>query len=86
MTDLGLGISAQSRQERRGRHSAGRGTTGRTLLVADAPDAMFAQAVAAGATAASEMADEHGWRLGRIFDPFGHEWEIGRPLGPWPPA
>jgi PhnB protein len=43
------------------------GTTGRTLLVADEPDAMFAQAVAAGATAASEMADEHGWRLGRIF-------------------
>lgn len=62
------------------------GTTGRTLLVADEPDAMFAQAVAAGATAASEMANEHGWRLGRIFDPFGHEWEIGRPLGPWPPA
>lgn len=62
------------------------GTTGRTLLVTDEPDAMFAQAVAAGATAASEMADEHGWRLGRVFDPFGHEWEIGRPLGPWPPT
>jgi PhnB protein len=62
------------------------GATGRTLLVADDPDAMFAQAIAAGATAASEMADEHGWRLGRIFDPFGHEWEIGRPLGSWPPA
>ena len=25
-----------------------------------------------------------GWRLGRIVDPFGHEWEIGRPLGQWP--
>jgi Glyoxalase-like domain len=62
------------------------GATGRTLLVADDPDAMFAQAVAAGATVTSEMADEHGWRLGRIFDPFGHEWEVGRPLGPWPPA
>lgn len=61
------------------------GATGRTLLVADDPDALFAQAVAAGAAAASEMADEHGWRLGRVFDPFGHEWEIGRPLGPWPP-
>ena len=43
-------------------------------------------AIAAGATAASEMADEHGWRLGRVFDPFGHEWEIGKPLGRWPPA
>ena len=62
------------------------GATGRTLLVVDDPDAMFGQAVAAGAGAVAEMADEHGWRLGRIVDPFGHEWEIGRPLGPWPPA
>jgi PhnB protein len=61
------------------------GATGRTLLVVDDPDAMVAQAVTAGATAASEVADEHGWRLGRIFDPFGHEWEIGRPIGQWPP-
>jgi PhnB protein len=62
------------------------GTTGRTLLLVDDPDATFAQAVRAGATPASGMADEHGWRLGRIFDPFGHEWEIGKPLGRWPPA
>jgi len=62
------------------------GTTGRALLVLDDPDAVFARAVAAGAAAVGEMADEHGWRLGRILDPFGHEWEIGRPLGPWPPG
>ena len=62
------------------------GTTGRTLLVVDDPDTLFTKAVEAGAISASEMADEHGWRLGRIFDPFGHEWEIGRPLGLWPPA
>jgi PhnB protein len=62
------------------------GATGRTLLVVDDPDAMFARAVESGATPASEMADEHGWRLGRIFDPFGHEWEIGKPQGHWPPA
>lgn len=62
------------------------GATGRVLLVVDDPDAMFGRAVAAGATAVGGMADEHGWRLGRIIDPFGHEWEIGRPLGPWPPA
>jgi PhnB protein len=30
--------------------------------------------------------EEHGWRLGRIVDPFGHEWEIGTPLVPWPPS
>ena len=62
------------------------GATGRTLLVADDPDAMFARAIAAGATQASAMANEHGWRLGRIVDPFGHEWEIGRPVVRWPPA
>jgi PhnB protein len=62
------------------------GATGRTLLVTDDPDSVFARAVEAGATVASAMADEHGWRLGRIIDPFGHEWEVGRPLGPWPPA
>ena len=56
------------------------GATGRTLLMVDDPDAMFGQAVTAGASPAAAMADEHGWRLGRIVDPFGHEWEIGRPL------
>jgi PhnB protein len=61
------------------------GATSRTLLVVDDPDAVFERAVSAGASAAAEMANEHGWRLGRIIDPFGHEWEIGRPLGPWPP-
>ena len=62
------------------------GATSRTLLVVDDPDVVFEQAVSAGATAAASMADEHGWRLGRIIDPFGHEWEIGKPLGTWPPS
>ena len=56
------------------------GTTGRTLLVVDDPDAFAAKAVGAGAAELGPVADEHGWRLGRIEDPFGHEWEIGRPL------
>jgi PhnB protein len=43
-------------------------------------------AVAAGASQTSAVRDEHGWRLGRIVDPFGHEWEIGRPVIDWPPA
>jgi PhnB protein len=41
--------------------------------------------VRAGATEIAPVSDEHGWRIGRIADPFGHEWEIGRPLGVWPP-
>jgi PhnB protein len=64
---------------------ANRGATGRVLLVADNPDDLVAQACAAGATELSPVQDEHGWRLGRIEDPAGHEWEIGRPLGAWPP-
>jgi PhnB protein len=61
------------------------GATSRTLLVVDDPDAVVRRAVDAGATEASPVAEEHGWRLGRIIDPFGHEWEIGMPTGPWPP-
>jgi PhnB protein len=61
------------------------GATGRTLLVVDDPDGVVGQAVAAGATESSPVRNEHGWRLGRIIDPFGHEWEIGVPLGAWPP-
>ena len=60
------------------------GRTGRTLLVVDDPGTAFAQAVSAGATGTSPVADEHGWRVGRIVDPYGHEWEIGRPPGGWP--
>lgn len=55
------------------------GTTGRTLLVVDDPDAVVARAVDAGARETAAVTDEHGWRLGRIVDPHGHEWEIGRP-------
>jgi len=61
------------------------GATSRTLLVVDDPDATFHHAVTAGATPTARPADEHGWRVARITDPFGHQWEIGRPLGPWPP-
>jgi PhnB protein len=62
------------------------GATSRTLLVLDAPEEVVRNAVAAGATETSPVGDEHGWRLGRIVDPFGHEWEIGVPLGAWPPS
>jgi PhnB protein len=62
------------------------GATSRTLLVVDEPDRVVEQAVAAGATETSAVAEEHGWRIGRIVDPSGHEWEIGRPLGAWPPT
>jgi PhnB protein len=28
----------------------------------------------------SAVKEDYGWRLGRVVDPFGHHWEIGRPL------
>ena len=62
------------------------GTTGRTLLVTDDPDLVLHRAVAAGAHLTAAPEDEHGWRLGRMTDPFGHEWEIGKPTGLWPPT
>jgi PhnB protein len=62
------------------------GTTGRTLLIVDDPGAMVTRALAAGAREAAAVGEEHGWLLGRIVDPFGHEWEIGRPTGTWPPG
>ena len=61
------------------------GATSRTLLIVDDPEAVFHHAVTAGATPTAPPANEHGWWLARITDPFGHQWEIGRPLGTWPP-
>jgi len=62
------------------------GSTTRMLLIVDDPDAAVERAVAAGATVVRPVVHEHGWRLGRIADPFGHHWEIGKPLVPWPPG
>jgi len=55
------------------------GTVCMILTISD-PDAMFAKAVAAGARVVVPMENNYGWRLGRVVDPFGHHWEIGRPL------
>ena len=58
----------------------------RLLLIVDDPDATVRRAVEAGAREVSPVTEEHGWRIGRIEDPYGHDWEIGQPLGAWPPA
>jgi PhnB protein len=52
----------------------------RIILTVGDPDAVFARAVAAGASQVYAVGEEYGWRLGRVVDPFGHHWEIGRPL------
>src|SRR5437868_4947370 len=59
--------------------SLGGGTVRMVLTVAD-PDAVFKRAVSAGATEIVPVQEMHGWRVGRVADPFGHHWEIGREL------
>jgi len=59
--------------------SLGGGTVRMVLTVAD-PDAVFKSAVSAGASPVVPVQNMHGWRLGRVADPFGHHWEIGREL------
>jgi PhnB protein len=57
------------------------GSTVRIVMVVDNPDAMFKQALAAGAKVVWPVDDQpYGWRVGRLVDPFGHHWEIGKPL------
>jgi PhnB protein len=53
----------------------------RMVVVAEDPDALFDRAVAAGATVIWPIVDQsYGWHVGRIVDPFGHHWEIGKPI------
>jgi PhnB protein len=57
-----------------------RGMSVRMILTVDDPDATYARAVAAGATEVNPVSEDYGWRIGRIADPSGHHWEIGKRL------
>lgn len=60
--------------------SLGGGTVRIILVVAD-PDTVFNQAINTGGKVVSPVQNhEYGWRVGRVVDPFGHHWEIGKPL------
>ncbi len=53
----------------------------RMVMIVEDPDAAFERAVTAGATVVSPVSNQpYGWRVGRIVDPFGHHWELGKPL------
>src|ERR671914_2932721 len=57
------------------------GTTVRINLIVDDPDAAEAQAVRAGATVIFPVDDQaYGFRQGRVADPDGHHWLLGKPL------
>jgi len=53
-------------------------SSARMISSVEDPDAVFARAVAAGGIEIAALHDGHGWRIGRIADPSGHHWEIGR--------
>jgi len=52
----------------------------RMILTVPDPDTVFARALRAGASEIFPVGEGHGWRLGRLVDPFGLHWEIGHPL------
>ncbi len=56
------------------------GGTVRMVMTVEDPDGAFNRAVAAGATIVWPVGNQYGWRLGRIVDPYGHHWEIGKLL------
>jgi uncharacterized glyoxalase superfamily protein PhnB len=41
---------------------------------------VFEQAIAAGGTVVDELHESRGRRIGRLTDPAGHDWEVGRQL------
>lgn len=56
------------------------GATTRMVMTVENPDAAFEKAVKAGAKVVTPMENNYGWRLGRVADPYGHDWEIGKPM------
>ncbi|WP_116809387.1 VOC family protein [Steroidobacter cummioxidans] len=61
----------------RGPHSIG-GTSVSIHIHASDVDALFEQAVAAGATVVRPLQNQfYGERSGTVRDPFGHEWLLG---------
>ena len=52
----------------------------RMILTVSDPDTVFERALNAGASEIFPVGEDHGWRLGRLVDPFGLHWEIGHPL------
>jgi PhnB protein len=72
-------VSDESDHVGLGPESLGGGSI-RMILIASDPEALFNRALVAGAEEVFPVGEDHGWRLGRLIDPFGLHWEIGYPL------
>lgn len=60
--------------------SLGGGSVRLVIIVSD-PDTAFDRAIKAGGKVIWPVDDQpYGWRIGRLVDPFGHHWEIGKLL------
>jgi PhnB protein len=76
------GESTEDRNAKSESRQALGGDSVRMILTVANPEAVFAQAVASGASEVFPVGEEHGWRLGRVVDPFGLHWEIGHQVAP----
>jgi PhnB protein len=70
-------VSGQSEAE--GKEGPGADSI-KIILTVENPDRIFQQALNAGAKEIFPVNEAYGWRLGRVVDPFGFHWEIGREL------
>jgi PhnB protein len=53
------------------------GEHSRFIIVVRNPEDYCSKAIEAGAKEIFPVREEHGWRTGKIEDPFGHQWEFG---------
>ncbi len=72
------GSSPQDHINKNPGETVGGGSVRMILTVAD-PEVFFAKAIKAGASEVFPVGEDHGWKLGRLIDPFGLHWEIGHP-------
>lgn len=80
VNDAGFWVAEESPENLNFSPASLGGCSVRMLLLVEDPEAMQAQAVRAGATEVVPVTEAYGWRLGRVCDPFGHHWEIARPV------
>lgn len=58
------------------------GGNSRMILITSEPEPIFEMALKSGATEVFPVGEDHGWKLGRLIDPFGLHWEIGHQVSP----
>lgn len=80
IADAEFWLSAEKEEKEDSNTQALGGNSIRMILTVPNPDALFEQALQAGALEVFPIGEEHGWRLGTLEDPFGLHWEIGHPL------